>query len=173
MFSVAVPTATVEQAQDSVGKTGIPGDEVIVTEVTPTTIRIQTPSLESGPGDRDPSDLSKTFDVAPNQISAQVVGPSWGDQITKKAVRGLVIFLVLVAIFLSVYFEWKMAVAALVALVHDLVITVGIYALTGFDGHAGDRDRRADDPRLLALRHRRGLRQGQGERPRYHVRQPR
>ena len=94
-------------------------------------MRVQTPSLESGQATEIRADLSKTFDVQPSQISAQVVGPSWGDQITKKAVRGLVIFLILVAIFLSVYFEWKMAIAALVALVHDLVITVGIYALTG------------------------------------------
>jgi preprotein translocase subunit SecF len=134
VFSVPTATGTVQQAQDSVAKTGIPGDEVIVTEVNANSgrsLRIQTPSLANGQATEIRADLSKTFSVQPSQINAQVVGPSWGDQITKKAVRGLIIFLIFVTIFLSVYFEWKMALAALVALVHDLVITVGIYALTG------------------------------------------
>jgi preprotein translocase subunit SecF len=62
-----------------------------------------------------------------------VVGPTWGAEISKKALQGLVVFLLLVTIFLSIYFEWRMAVAALVALAHDLVITIGIYALTGLE----------------------------------------
>ena len=67
-------------------------------------------------------------------------------------------------LFIWAYFrQWKMSVAAIVALVHDLVITVGIYALSGLRGDTGDGDRRADHPRLLALRHRRGLRQGARE----------
>jgi preprotein translocase subunit SecF len=61
----------------------------------------------------------------------QVVGPTWGEEISKKALQGLIVFILLVTIFLSIYFEWRMAVAALVALAHDLVITIGIYALTG------------------------------------------
>ena len=63
----------------------------------------------------------------------QLVGPSWGSEITKRALQGLIVFLILVAIFLSAYFEWRLAIAALVALIHDLVITIGIYALTGFE----------------------------------------
>jgi preprotein translocase subunit SecF len=61
----------------------------------------------------------------------QVVGPTWGAQISLSALQGLAIFLVLVTIFLSIYFEWRMAVGALVALIHDLVITIGIYAAFG------------------------------------------
>jgi len=61
------------------------------------------------------------------------VGPTWGAEISSKALQGLGIFLVLVTIFLSIYFEWRMAVGALVALAHDLVITVGIYALFGLE----------------------------------------
>ena len=66
-------------------------------------------------------------------ISTQAVGPSWGQQITQKASIGLVVFLALVVLYLSVWFEWRMAIAALVALAHDIVITVGIYALVGFE----------------------------------------
>ena len=56
------------------------------------------------------------------------MGPSWGSEITKKALLGLLVFMVAVVIFLSIYFWWRMAVAALVALIHDVVITIGIYA---------------------------------------------
>jgi len=78
-------------------------------------------------------DLANTCGVAKDDIKVQVVGPTWGSEISKKALQGLVVFLILVTIFLSIYFEWRMAVAALVALAHDLVITIGIYALTGLE----------------------------------------
>ena len=59
--------------------------------------------------------------------------PSWGQTIANKAWTGLIIFMILVVIYLAIAFEWRMAVAALVALIHDLTITVGIYALVGFE----------------------------------------
>ena len=61
------------------------------------------------------------------------IGAKWGQEITSKALRGLVIFLVLVVLFISWRFEWKMAVAAIVALIHDLTITAGVYSLSGFE----------------------------------------
>jgi preprotein translocase subunit SecF len=64
-------------------------------------------------------------------ISVEDVGPKWGQQISAKALQGLLIFLVLVSIYIAFRFEWKMAVAALVALFHDVVITAGVYALSG------------------------------------------
>ena len=60
-------------------------------------------------------------------------GPTWGKEISTKAAQGLIVFLILVTLFLSLYFQWQMAVAALVALVHDVLITIGIYALSGFE----------------------------------------
>lgn len=74
-------------------------------------------------------------DGAPNPaaISDSAVSGSWGDQITRQALIALVVFLVLVTIFLAFYFERAMAVAALVALVHDVVVTAGIYSLIGFE----------------------------------------
>jgi len=71
--------------------------------------------------------------VNPIEVSEDVVGASWGSQVASKALTGLIVFLVLVALFIWAYFrEWKMSVGALVALGHDLVITVGVYALSGF-----------------------------------------
>jgi len=66
------------------------------------------------------------------QVSVTFTSASWGAAITHKALEGLIVFLALIVIYLSIAFEWKMAAAAFVALVHDIVITTGIYALAGF-----------------------------------------
>jgi preprotein translocase subunit SecF len=67
-------------------------------------------------------------------VSSQSIGPSWGEQIANRAITGLVVFLALLTLLIWAYFrEWKMSVAALVAVAHDVVITVGIYALSGFE----------------------------------------
>ena len=68
----------------------------------------------------------------PNGFSPNFVGPTWGGEVSSKASEALIIFLVVIVIYLSIAFEWKMASAAFVALMHDIVITVGVYALLGF-----------------------------------------
>jgi preprotein translocase subunit SecF len=65
-------------------------------------------------------------------ISSTFIGPTWGSQISQKALEALIAFLIVIVIYLSIAFEWKMATAALVALAHDIVITIGVYALAGF-----------------------------------------
>lgn len=107
--------------------------EIIVQQLQNGQVRVQTGPVGTAESDAVTQALAQACGVAPNDIQLQVVGPTWGAQITQKALTGLVVFLVLVVLFLSVYFEWKMALAAIVALVHDIVITVGIYALSGFD----------------------------------------
>jgi len=76
--------------------------------------------------------LEKSFGIPESKMSIQVVGPTWGSQITTKALEALIIFLIVIVIYLSIAFEWKMAIAAFIALMHDIVITIGVYALTGF-----------------------------------------
>jgi preprotein translocase subunit SecF len=73
--------------------------------------------------------------VDPNEaISQDEIGASWGQEVAKRSLIGLVVFLVLVMLFIWAYFrEWKMSAAAIVALAHDLLITVGVYALSGFE----------------------------------------
>ena len=77
--------------------------------------------------------LEQRIDVTEKEINVSTVGSTWGTQITKKAVYGLIIFLIAVSIYLSIRFEWRMAVAAIIALIHDLIITAGIYSLVGFE----------------------------------------
>jgi preprotein translocase subunit SecF len=77
--------------------------------------------------------LEQRIGVTEKEINVSTVGSTWGSQITKKAVYGLIIFLIAVSIYLSVRFEWRMAAAAIIALIHDLIITAGIYSLVGFE----------------------------------------
>ncbi|MGH2636999.1 MAG: protein translocase subunit SecF [Actinomycetota bacterium] len=76
-------------------------------------------------------ELAVQAGVSESEVSTQVVGPTWGEQITRQAVIGLVIVLAAIALYVTFRFEWKMAIGALVAMVHDVVITAGVYALTG------------------------------------------
>jgi preprotein translocase subunit SecF len=75
--------------------------------------------------------LAKQAGIDPSQISEKSVGATWGAEISSKALRGLIIVLLAISIYITVRFEWMMAVGAMIALLHDLIITAGIYALTG------------------------------------------
>jgi preprotein translocase subunit SecF len=77
--------------------------------------------------------ISQHFGIPVSQVSVQLVGPSWGSQITHKAAEALIAFLIVIVGYLSIAFEWRMAAAAFVALAHDIVITIGVYALAGFE----------------------------------------
>ena len=76
--------------------------------------------------------LMAKFHISGANMTPGFVGPTWGSQITTKALEALIIFLIVIVAYLSIAFEWRMAAAAFVALMHDIVITIGVYALTGF-----------------------------------------
>jgi len=132
---VSVPTATgtVQQGIDAAKAAGSTDPVVrVITSGNNRSVEVQTENLPSPGGQELLTNLSKAYNVPTSQMSVQAVSATWGSQITQKALTGLAVFLVLIVIFLSLYFEWRMAVAALVALAHDLLITVGIYSLVGF-----------------------------------------
>jgi len=96
-------------------------------------IRVQAEPLTSAKVDEVIAAVQKDFGIADeNQINPSSVGPAWGSQITNKALQGLFAFLIAVIIYISIRFEPKMAAAAIVALIHDLILTAGIYSLTQF-----------------------------------------
>lgn len=97
------------------------------------TVIVQTPALDVVHRDELVSTVATIAGINPNDTSIQAVGPTFGSQITRRAIEALVIFLIVIALFISWRFEWKMAGAALTALFHDLIITAGIYALVGFE----------------------------------------
>lgn len=128
-FAIPNATCTVEEAR-SVADAAT-GSQSIVTQTASGTVGVQTESVTAAQSSQIAGQLADACGVAKDDIKVQVVGPTWGAEISKKALQGLIVFIVLVTIFLSIYFEWRMAAAALLALIHDLVITIGIYALTG------------------------------------------
>ena len=76
-------------------------------------------------------DLADQAGIVADDISAQVVGPTWGEQISRQALIGLLIVLLAITLYITLRFEWKMALGAMVAMLHDVVVTAGVYALTG------------------------------------------
>ena len=123
---------SVEQAREAVESVGLPG-AIIVQKIGDTKVRVQTGALDSVQSRAVEDALTSTFGVTAESIDTQLIGPSWGAEVTKKALYGLFAFLLAVMVFLAMVFEAKMAIAAIVAVVHDVFITVGIYALVGFD----------------------------------------
>ena len=75
--------------------------------------------------------LAEQAGISADDISAQVVGPTWGEQISRQALIGLLIVLAAITLYITLRFEWKMALGAMVAMVHDVIVTAGVYALTG------------------------------------------
>jgi preprotein translocase subunit SecF len=133
VFTVQAPSASVSQVQKAVADGGVSG--AIVQEVgsgSKKSWQVQTQTLTNNQTTNVENSLASHLGVTQSDISVTSVGPSWGGQISTKAIQALIAFVIVIVLYLSIAFEWKMAVAALVALVHTLVITVGVYALTGF-----------------------------------------
>ena len=108
--------------------------DVNVTLVGNDTVRVQTERLSDDASQSVRAELAEAFDVPEQDVSATFIGPSWGASVSQQALRALVIFLLAVALVMTIYFRnWKMAAAALIALAHDMIITVGIYSLGGFE----------------------------------------
>ena len=112
----------------------LPAEEPRVAQVGPNGIRVQLGELEQARVDDLAADLAEAYGVAETEVSSSFIGPTWGEEVSSKAIQGLVIFLLLVTVVMTLYFRaWRMAAAALVALGHDLLFTAGIYALSGFE----------------------------------------
>ena len=131
-FVVTTSTGSIEQAREAVSSAGYT-DNVIIQTLGEEKIRIQTGVLDALQSNAIQDALAAEFGVSVESIDTQNVGPSWGEEISKKAFQGLIAFLICIMIYLALTFEPKMAVAAVVALIHDVFITVGLYAFIGFE----------------------------------------
>ncbi|MFC9796338.1 protein translocase subunit SecF [Streptomyces sp. NPDC057695] len=135
VFTTPKSDVSVSQAQEYAEEAS--GHDAIVQQLGNGSLRIQVGGLDTAQSDQVRTELAKDLNVAEDKIAAELVGPSWGEQIATKAWTGLGVFMILVVIYLAIAFEWRMAVAALIALIHDLTITVGIYSLVGFEVTVG------------------------------------
>ena len=131
-FTVTTTNPSVTEARAAIEEAGVTG-EAIIQQLGEDKIRVQTGSLEQAQNDAVQDALAAKFSVNVSTIDTQIIGPSWGKEITRKALYGLFGFLFVVMVYLAMALEPKMAVAAIVAVIHDVFITVGIYALVGFD----------------------------------------
>jgi preprotein translocase subunit SecF len=130
-WQVPAPGVSVAEARDTLRPLGL-ADAKIQT-AGDDTLRVQA-------GHRSPEDQAKVSEalaelakVEVGQVSVNDVGPSWGKAVTNKARTALIVFFVIITIYISLRFEWKMAVAALSAVVHDILVTVGVYSLSRFE----------------------------------------
>ncbi|MGW2017279.1 protein translocase subunit SecF [Streptomyces sp. NPDC001927] len=135
VFTTPKSEVSVSQAQEYAEEAS--GHDAVVQKLGSGALRIQVGGLDTTKSDQVRSELAKDLGVDETKIAAELVGPSWGEQIATKAWTGLAVFMILVVIYLAIAFEWRMAVAALIALIHDLTITVGIYSLVGFEVTVG------------------------------------
>jgi preprotein translocase subunit SecF len=135
IFQVKAPNATISQVEKAVADGG--GGTATVQNVgvgNSSQWQAKTAPLSIAQTQNVENKLASELGVNANRdISIQFVGPTWGSQISTKAIQALIAFLIVIVLYLSIAFEWKMASAAFVALVHDIVITIGVYALAGFE----------------------------------------
>jgi preprotein translocase subunit SecF len=130
-----VTATTVPDMRAALEESGVPElDEAEINTIGSNEVRVQTRTLN--PTTEVPkvrAAIAEEAGIPPDQVAYSLIGASWGAQITERALIALGVFLLLVTLVIWAYFRnWKMSLAALVALLHDLVLTIGIYALVGF-----------------------------------------
>ncbi|MCB0968878.1 MAG: protein translocase subunit SecF [Ilumatobacter sp.] len=134
-WDIPVVSFTVDDAEQVLADNGL-GDADARIQVRESEsgqiIKVQVGSQPEEVGLQLREAFAEAADVEVDTVSVNLVSSSWGDEITGKAIRALVIFVLLVAIFISIRFEWRMAVAAIIAMLHDVLISVGIYSIFQF-----------------------------------------
>lgn len=133
--ATTVTAQTVDSMKDALSNSGVPNlDDSTVNTIGNNQVRVQTRTLD--PTEEVPkvrAAIAQEVGITPDQVAYSLIGASWGGQITERALIALGVFLALVALVIGIYFrDVKMSAAALIALGHDLILTIGIYALVGF-----------------------------------------
>jgi len=124
-------TVSTSDVRDALAETQAADAKVLV--LGNDSVRVQTPELKPAQQVAITSALAKYAGVGESTVSIVTVGPTWGDQVSRKALTALIFFFVLIAAYLTFRFEWRMALSAIIAVLHDIIITVGVYAIFGFE----------------------------------------
>ena len=120
--------ATIAQVRVDAAAAGVPDAEV---QATDRGFRVRSTEVKSVTAEQQASVLAASLKVASTDLQVSTIGPEWGTDITNKAMLALVVSLIAILVYISIRFEYKMAVTGVIALVHDALITLGIYALLG------------------------------------------
>lgn len=128
----------VEDTEPEIGEQAVaeivPEGEATATNIAGGTVRVQTAELTDEQTLDVASALQESYDVTAEQVTSNFVGPTWGAAVSQQMLIGLVVFLVLVALYLAIYFRtWKMSAAAIVGLMYVVALTVGVYGAVGFE----------------------------------------
>ncbi|OIV39104.1 protein-export membrane protein SecF [Mangrovactinospora gilvigrisea] len=134
-YTISDTRVTVNEARDAANKAT--GNTQSVVKKAGGRALVQITGTSAAKSKEIEQNLSKELNLPESKIDSQLIGPTWGGEISQKAWEGLIIFMVLVVVYLAIAFEWRMAAAAFVALLHDLLITIGVYALVGFEVTSG------------------------------------
>jgi preprotein translocase subunit SecF len=133
-FTVSNPS-TFDQALATQAVTSVvPGATTRVTVISDSAVRVQTDQMSNDETQAVSAALADAYKVPTSEVTNSFIGATWGADVTRQSLWGLAIFLALTFLILALYFRtWKMSVAAIIGLVDVLVITIGIYALFGFE----------------------------------------
>ena len=123
---------TVDSATDAVEAAGLVDPNVQLLGRPPDAVRVEAKRATIEEQEKVRAALAAYANAQPPDVSINDVGPTWGGEVSGKAVRALIFFFLVIAAYLSLRFEPKMALAAVAAVVHDIFITVGAYAISGF-----------------------------------------
>ncbi|HQA77682.1 MAG TPA: protein translocase subunit SecF [Propionicimonas sp.] len=131
---IKVTASTVDDVRAAVAALNLPNaDDISVTTIGDSSVRVQTKALTTEQVTQVKSAIAAVAGTQPDEVGYSLIGASWGQQITTQALIALAVFLALVMLLIWAYFrDFKMSIAAIAALLHDLIVTVGVYALVGF-----------------------------------------
>lgn len=133
-FTVSNTTHTEQSIGEEAVKAVAPEAEATVTNIAPGTMRIQTERLSDDQTLAIAKDLAAGYGVSADEVTSNFIGPTWGQDVSRQALVGLLVFVVLVGLLMAAYFRtWKMSLAAIIGLFTVIIVTGGIYSLTGFE----------------------------------------
>ena len=133
-FTIESPADRNQNIATTAVHTVLPAITTKVTTVSNRDIRVQTAQMSADQTTQVAEALAKAYNVPTDKVNTSFIGPSWGDNVTRQSLWGLAIFLALTFLILALYFRtWKMSAAAILGLLDVLIITIGVYAVTGFE----------------------------------------
>jgi preprotein translocase subunit SecF len=134
-FEFSANGTSTTQVANVVANAGVPNAQVQALRPVGSHVvkyQVQTAKVSYNTSSDVQKALASQFHLRDSQVATSFIGPSWGSQISQKALEALIAFMIVIVVYLSIAFEWRMAAAAFVALAHDILITIGVYALIGF-----------------------------------------
>ncbi|PYD01103.1 protein translocase subunit SecF [Microbacterium esteraromaticum] len=133
-FVVLAPSSTDQALATDAVRSVVPEAAAKVVTVNGRDVRVQTDQMTPEQTQDVKAALADAYDVKADEITDSFIGPAWGENVTRQSLWGLAIFLALTFLILAIYFRtWKMSAAAIIGLLDVLLITVGVYALAGFE----------------------------------------